>query len=174
MMQRLARLRDKDDTWCVISSLEFGVEISRMMEMLDPALGKLLENSHSFQLGIRYGSRFEVEYMVNAASHRTQRTSRTFKSQSMARLGADCRFPRVLQWSQLVDSVASEGIEISIRQMARRIRHALGAHDVPFELRWVRTPKPFPPRFGRTARSRTSERWEDTRAWALKSATADA
>ena len=37
-----------------------------MAEKLDPAIGQLIENSHSFQIGIRYARQFELEYVVNA------------------------------------------------------------------------------------------------------------
>jgi hypothetical protein len=66
IMQRLELLRDKDETWCLISSLDLGTEIRGMVEKLDPALGKLVENTHSFQFGIRCGRQFELEYVVNA------------------------------------------------------------------------------------------------------------
>lgn len=35
-------------------------------EKLDPAIGQLIENSHRFQIGIRYDRQFELEYVVNA------------------------------------------------------------------------------------------------------------
>jgi hypothetical protein len=66
MMQRLELLSNKNQTWCLVSSLDLGVEIRRMAEKLDPAIGKLIENSQSFQFGIRYGRRFELEYVINA------------------------------------------------------------------------------------------------------------
>ena len=65
MIRRLELLRNKNQTWCLISELDLGVEIRRMVEKLDPAIGQLIQNSHSFQIGIRYARQFELEYVIN-------------------------------------------------------------------------------------------------------------
>ncbi len=63
--QRLELLRKGDETWCLVSPLKLGSEISQILGRLDPVLGKIVEMGYNFQFGIRYGRRVEFEYAVN-------------------------------------------------------------------------------------------------------------
>ena len=65
IMQTLSSLQSKDDTWCLISSLELGAEIPRILKDLDPALSDMDQARGTILFGIRYGRRIEFEYVVN-------------------------------------------------------------------------------------------------------------
>lgn len=76
ILQRLHRLRDDDDTWCLISARGFNAETRQILERLDSALAKLVEKSRSFQFGIDYGRRVDFEYEINAPSRPALKISR--------------------------------------------------------------------------------------------------
>jgi hypothetical protein len=62
LVQRLARLRADDDTWCVLARPIYSGEIRSMLQALDAKLADSLEDGDAFQFGIRYGRRVEFEY----------------------------------------------------------------------------------------------------------------
>jgi hypothetical protein len=65
LTQRLQLLRKGDETWCLVSPLKLGSEISQFLGRLDPVLGEIVEKGYNFQFGIRYGRRVEFEYVAN-------------------------------------------------------------------------------------------------------------
>ncbi|HEY1965100.1 MAG TPA: hypothetical protein VGG59_09225 [Acidobacteriaceae bacterium] len=65
LMQRLARLRRDDDTWCVLARLEYSDKIGSALEILDAKLADFLRDGDSFEFGIHYGRRVEFEYEFN-------------------------------------------------------------------------------------------------------------
>jgi hypothetical protein len=66
ILQRLARLRDQDDSWCLIAAPALGARGSQAFGVLDPALGDMIRRSRAFQYGIRFGRRVELDYDFNA------------------------------------------------------------------------------------------------------------
>jgi len=66
IVKRLSALRSADDTWCLVSSLAFGADISRVLKDLDPAFVNVDEMSDTILFGIKYGREVEFEYVVNA------------------------------------------------------------------------------------------------------------
>ena len=64
MLRRLALLRSKDQTWCVLTEPTRNDEIYRALAALNPRLADLAQSGGAFEFGIHYGSRVEFEYEV--------------------------------------------------------------------------------------------------------------
>jgi hypothetical protein len=67
LMQKLVRLRHDDAAWSVLG-FNGNDEIEHALASLDPILAKLIHDGNSFQFGVRYGRKVEVEYEVTAPS----------------------------------------------------------------------------------------------------------
>jgi hypothetical protein len=65
LVQRLARLRADDDTWCVLARHEYSDKIGSVLELLDAKLADFLREGDTFEFGIHYGRRVEFEYAFN-------------------------------------------------------------------------------------------------------------
>jgi hypothetical protein len=65
LVQRLARLRADDDTWCVLARPIYSDEIRSMLQALDGKLADSLQDGDTFLFGIHYGRRVEFEYEFN-------------------------------------------------------------------------------------------------------------
>jgi hypothetical protein len=68
LVQRLARLRRDDDTWCVLARHEYSDTIGSVLELLDAKLADFLQNGGTFEFGIHYGRRVEFEYEFDTPS----------------------------------------------------------------------------------------------------------
>jgi hypothetical protein len=68
LMQKLARLRRDNATWSVVGVLKCNDEIEHAFGSLDPNLANLIHDGNSFQFGVRYGKKVEVEYEVTVPS----------------------------------------------------------------------------------------------------------
>ena len=68
LMQKLSRLRSDDATWSIVETMDASDELEHAFGSLDPGLANLIHDRDSFQFGIRYGSRVEVEYEVRVPS----------------------------------------------------------------------------------------------------------
>ena len=68
LLNRLARLRAKDQTWCLLSPLTRNDEIRGLLATLDPKLANIAQSEGSLELGIHYGWRVEFEYEVTVDS----------------------------------------------------------------------------------------------------------
>lgn len=66
IMQELNSLRSRYETWCLISSLALGEDVSRILRSLDREFGEIDKNSDTLLFGIRYGRQIEFEYVVDA------------------------------------------------------------------------------------------------------------
>jgi hypothetical protein len=64
LLRQLARLRSKDETWCVSSEPTRNDEIYRVLAALNPQLAELARSGEAFEFGIHYGRRVEFEYEV--------------------------------------------------------------------------------------------------------------
>lgn len=67
--RRLARLRSKDQTWCVLSPTVGTLSppgwdpgIPRVLAMLNPELAELVQSGNELEFGLYYGRRVEFEY----------------------------------------------------------------------------------------------------------------
>ena len=65
ILQRLGRLRDRDDSWCLIAAPALGPRGSQAFETLDPTLGDMIRRSSAFQYGMRFGRQVELDYDFN-------------------------------------------------------------------------------------------------------------
>jgi hypothetical protein len=68
LMQKLAHLRRDDSAWSVIEMYNRNDGIERALGSLDPILAKLIHDGNSFQFGVRYGRKIEVEYEATVPS----------------------------------------------------------------------------------------------------------
>jgi hypothetical protein len=75
LLHRLARLRSKDQTWCVLSGavgklsyLASEKEIRTVLTDVNPQLADLALSANEFEFGIFYGRQVEFEYEVTLAS----------------------------------------------------------------------------------------------------------
>jgi hypothetical protein len=80
LLLRLARLRSKDQTWCLLSassrifpSLTRGHEIQDVLDKLSPELAELAKSGSELEFGFHYGRRVEFDYEVTLASPETSR-----------------------------------------------------------------------------------------------------
>ena len=80
LLRRLARLRSKDQTWCLLSasvqtvaSLTPGHEIRDLLAKLSPELADLAESGSELEFGVHYGRRLDFDYEVTLASARASR-----------------------------------------------------------------------------------------------------
>jgi hypothetical protein len=74
LLRRLARLRSKDQTWCLLSSsgqavdtLTSAHEIHDVLAKLSPELAELAQSGSELEFGVRYGRRVDFEYEVTFA-----------------------------------------------------------------------------------------------------------
>jgi hypothetical protein len=68
LMQKLARLRRDDETWCVLSALPQNTDIRNALDALEPTLGELIPAGGGFEFGIHYGRHVEFEYESTGVS----------------------------------------------------------------------------------------------------------
>jgi hypothetical protein len=68
LMHKLARLRRDDATWSVIRTVERNDKVRHALGSLDPILANLIHDGDSFQFGVRYGRKVEVEYEIKSSS----------------------------------------------------------------------------------------------------------
>ena len=75
LLRRLAHLRSKDQTWCVLSAPvmnlslpAWGKEIYAVLAKLNPELADLAQSGNELEFGLYYGRRIEFEYEVPFAS----------------------------------------------------------------------------------------------------------
>lgn len=74
LLRRLARIRSKDQTWCLLSasvptlsSPAHDKEIHGVLAALNPELAELAQSGNELQFGLYYGRRVEFEYEVTLA-----------------------------------------------------------------------------------------------------------
>ena len=80
LLRRLAHLRSKDQTWCVLSSPvrslslpTWGQEIYVVLAKLNPELADLAKSGNDLEFGLYYGRRIEFEYELTSASTTVRR-----------------------------------------------------------------------------------------------------
>ena len=80
LLRRLAHLRSKDQTWCVLSAPvrnlslpTWGQEIHAVLAKLNPELADLAQSGDELDFGLYYGRRVEFEYELTSASTAVRR-----------------------------------------------------------------------------------------------------
>jgi hypothetical protein len=75
LLRRLAHLRSKDQTWCLLSasirtlsSPARDQEIHRLLAELNPELAELAQSGNELEFGLYYGRRVELDYEVTFVS----------------------------------------------------------------------------------------------------------
>ncbi len=68
LTQKRARMRRDDESWSILEVPKRYDEIEQALGSLDPILARLLHDGTSFQCGVRYGRKVEVEYEVTVPS----------------------------------------------------------------------------------------------------------
>jgi hypothetical protein len=68
LMEKLARLRRDDETWCVLEAFVHNYEIRRQLGSLDPVLADPVHDGAAFLFGIHFGRHVEFEYEITAPS----------------------------------------------------------------------------------------------------------
>jgi len=66
LVNRLARLRNKDETWTLLSPPTRNAEIQRLLSTLDPELAEIAQSGRALEFRIHYGRRIEFEYEITA------------------------------------------------------------------------------------------------------------
>lgn len=89
LLRRLARLRSKDQTWCVLSPTAgtlsphaLDPEIRRVLALLNPELAELAQSGNGLEFGLYYGRRVEFEYETAIASTAASRVASDSVGQS--------------------------------------------------------------------------------------------
>ena len=83
LMQRLARFRRDDETWCMLKAFEGNQEIRRALGSLDRIFTSLANDIEAFQFGVRSGGHVEFEYEVTAASDDSAQSISSALTQSL-------------------------------------------------------------------------------------------
>lgn len=83
LLRRLARLRSRDQTWCILSvpvgtlpSPAMDQEISSVLTALNPHLAEILQSADEFEFGVHYGRHVEFEYDVTKTPTKGDRSAR--------------------------------------------------------------------------------------------------
>ena len=83
LMQKVSRLRRDDATWSVLGAFDVDLDLERAFGSLDPVLANLLHDRNSFQFGVRYRKKIEVEYEVTGPSGAPAQSISNFSMQSL-------------------------------------------------------------------------------------------
>jgi hypothetical protein len=83
LMQKLARLRRDDAAWSVLGMSNFTDTIEHALGSLDPILANLVHDGDSFQFGVRYGRKVEVEYEITVPSNASAQAISNSSTQSL-------------------------------------------------------------------------------------------
>ncbi len=75
LLARLAHLRDKDQTWCLLLAPDQSDEIQEVLASFDPKLAKIAQSAGSLEFGIYYGKEVEFEYKSAEDSELADRAS---------------------------------------------------------------------------------------------------
>jgi hypothetical protein len=66
LVNRLARLRVNDQTWCLLSPSTRNDEIQGLLSTLDPELAEIAQSGGAFEFGIHVGRRVEFDYALDS------------------------------------------------------------------------------------------------------------
>jgi hypothetical protein len=83
LMQKVSHLRADNATWSVLGTFDVDNELEQVFGSLDPVLANLIHERKSFQFGVRYGKKVELEYDVVAPSTASAQPISNFSGQSL-------------------------------------------------------------------------------------------
>src|SRR5277367_770398 len=83
LMQKLACMRRDDVTWSVIGTVDRNDKVRHALDSLDPILANLIHDGDSFQFGVRYGRKVEVEYEIKSPSSASAQAKSNSLTQSL-------------------------------------------------------------------------------------------
>jgi hypothetical protein len=66
LINRLARLRSKDQTWTLLSAATRNAEVRGLLSTLDPELTEIVQSGRALEFGLHYSRRIDFEYEVTA------------------------------------------------------------------------------------------------------------
>ena len=74
LQERLGRLDDRDETWCLLPAPKPGGLVASILRKLDARLGALADEGRSIQYGIRFGRNVEITASNNPATQASWNT----------------------------------------------------------------------------------------------------
>jgi hypothetical protein len=83
LVQRVSRLRADNATWSVLGSFDVDDELEHVFGSLDPVLANLIHDRKSFQFGVHYGKKVELEYDAVVPSAAPTQSISNFSGQSL-------------------------------------------------------------------------------------------
>jgi hypothetical protein len=83
LAQKVSRLRADNATWSVLGAFDVDVELEHVFSSLDPVLANLIHDRKSFQFGVRYGRKVELEYDAIAPTNAPAQPISNFSGQSL-------------------------------------------------------------------------------------------
>jgi len=83
LMQKVSSLRADNATWSVLEMFDVDNGVEQVFASLDPVLANLIHDRKSFQFGVRYGKKVELEYDVSIPSAAPAQSISDFSGQSL-------------------------------------------------------------------------------------------
>jgi hypothetical protein len=115
LLGRLARLRSKDQTWCLLSassptlpSLSRGDEIHAVLAQLSPDLAQFAQSGNELEFGLYYSSRVEFDFEVTLAP--TEASRNRSESSAQAPVGSPISFSLLPKLNATRDANTLRGV----------------------------------------------------------------
>ena len=83
LMLKVSRLRPDNATWSVLGTFDIHNKLAQVFTSLDPVLANLIRDRKSFQFGVRYGKKVELEYDAVVPSAAPAPSIANFPGQSL-------------------------------------------------------------------------------------------
>ena len=83
LMLKVSRLRPDNATWSVLGTFDVDNQLEQVFTSLDPVLANLIHDRKSFQFGVRYGKKVELEYDAVVPSAAPAQSISNFPGQSL-------------------------------------------------------------------------------------------
>jgi hypothetical protein len=83
LMQKVSSLRADNATWSVLEMFDVDNGVEQVFASLDPVLANLIHDRKSFQFGVRYGKKVELEYDAVVPSAPPTQSISNFSGQSL-------------------------------------------------------------------------------------------
>jgi hypothetical protein len=83
LLLKVSRLRPDNATWSVLGTFEVENQLEQVFTSLDPVLANLIHDRKSFQFGVHYGKKVELEYDVIVPSAAPAKSISNFPGESL-------------------------------------------------------------------------------------------
>jgi hypothetical protein len=83
LMLKVSRLHNDNATWSVLGAFDVDNQLEQVFASLDPVLANLIHDRKSFQFGVHYGKKVELEYDVILPSAAPPPSISNFSGQSL-------------------------------------------------------------------------------------------